>query len=49
MLVNSNHKGQLVYITLPILVIWNVSANLLSQEEEVTKDNSFKQESIYTS
>ena len=38
--VNINHKGKLVYIILPIVVIWNVSANLPSHICEVTKDNS---------
>lgn len=37
-----------MYIIFPILVIWNVSANLPSQEWEVTKDNLSKEESIYT-
>lgn len=38
--VNINHKGKLVYIILPMLVIWKVSANLPSHMYEVTKDSS---------
>lgn len=37
--VNINHTGKFVYIILPILVIWDTSASLLSHTCEVTKDN----------
>ena len=30
--VNNNHRGKLVYIIFPMLVIWNVSANFPSHK-----------------
>lgn len=38
--VSINHRGKLVYIIFPILVMWNVSANFPSHKCEVTKDSS---------